>query len=115
MPEDNQSRRTVRMSRDLSDQISHFAKKHSINSNDYICEAIREKIDRENRDYDLPAAEILRLNQLCARMDAMTLAFEELSACVFDMQKVFSSLAEEEEELLLEERRRQKQKEEGGF
>lgn len=60
---------TVRMDSDTNERVKYWAERKGMSVNEYILEAIDHMIRFENRDYDLPSAEIGRLNQL---MDQIT-------------------------------------------
>lgn len=55
---------TVRLPEDLKENVSYWATRYGISMNDYIIDAIERTIRYENKDYDIPSAEIARLNQL---------------------------------------------------
>lgn len=57
-------RLNVRLPEDLYQNVSYWSKRTGLSMNEYILEAIDRQIAYENRDYDLPTAEINRLNQL---------------------------------------------------
>lgn len=57
-------RHTLRVNSDTQMQLLHWSKKTGMSINEFIIEAIDLKIAYENGDYDLPRAEIQRLNQL---------------------------------------------------
>lgn len=65
-------RETVRLHRDTKERASYWADKANISVNEYLVEAIEEKIRRENGDYDLPTLEIARLNQIIDQMAALS-------------------------------------------
>ena len=49
---------------DEYERLVYWANKNNMSVNEYIKEAIELAIRHENKDYDLPALEIQRLNQL---------------------------------------------------
>lgn len=55
---------TVRLPSDLKENVSYWSTRYGMSMNDYIVDAIKRTIRYENKDYDIPAAEIARLNQL---------------------------------------------------
>lgn len=55
---------TLRLPEDLKENVSYWATRYGISMNDYIIDAIERTIRYENKDYDIPSAEIARLNQL---------------------------------------------------
>lgn len=57
-------RMTLRLSEEDFQNLTYWAKKKQMSANEYMEEALKNAIKRENGDYDLPTAEIARLNQL---------------------------------------------------
>lgn len=55
---------TIRLPEDLKENVNYWAKRYGMSMSDYINEAIMRTIRYENKDYDIPAAELARLNQL---------------------------------------------------
>lgn len=60
----NISKFTIRLDADLKERMSYWAKKKGMSLSEYASEAIERSIRYENKDYDIPSAEIARLNQL---------------------------------------------------
>lgn len=60
---------TIRLDPELMANVEYWAAMKHMSKNEYIVWAIQHAIAWENKDYDLPTAEIQRLNQL---VDAMT-------------------------------------------
>jgi hypothetical protein len=61
---DARVRVAVRLRKDTDQRARYWADKANISVNEYISEALEEKIRRENGDYELPTLEQARLNQL---------------------------------------------------
>ncbi|KOT47137.1 membrane protein [Streptomyces rimosus subsp. rimosus] len=62
----------VRLSSDDKQRAEYWADKRGFSSvNEYVAEAVAEKIRRENLDYDLPTLEIARLNELVDHVAAL--------------------------------------------
>lgn len=57
-------RRAIRLHADTAAQVSYWSVRESMTDNEYMAEAVEEKIARQNQDYDLPTLEQQRLNQL---------------------------------------------------
>lgn len=57
-------RLTLRISEDDYQRLQYWATRREMSVNDYMIEALYAQIRKENGDYDLPTAEIARLNQL---------------------------------------------------
>ncbi|MFE4834515.1 hypothetical protein ACFRAU_07515 [Arthrobacter sp. NPDC056691] len=63
----------VRLSSDDRERAKYWSGRHGFASvTDYVTEAVLEKIQRENLDYDLPTLEIARLNQLVDELKALS-------------------------------------------
>jgi hypothetical protein len=62
----------VRLRKDTDQRARYWADKANISVNEYISEAVEEKIRRENGDYDLPTLEQGRLNQLIDQMASLS-------------------------------------------
>lgn len=60
----NVHRMTLRLSDDDYERLKYWAARRQMSNNEYMEEALSQAIKRENGDYDLPTAEIARLNQL---------------------------------------------------
>lgn len=76
------TRTTVRLHDDDRDKLAYFAAKHDMSNNAYLAQALREKIERENGDYDLPTLEIARLHQITDEMRALTISVANLTTVV---------------------------------
>ncbi|MEV0445739.1 hypothetical protein AB0I84_20815 [Streptomyces spectabilis] len=62
----------IRLNPDDKQRAEYWADKRGFSSvNEYVAEAVVEKIRRENLDYDLPTLEIARLNQLVDQVAAL--------------------------------------------
>lgn len=75
---------TATIDEDTYQALSYWADRHGISVNEYLSDAIDYRIAWENRDYDLPTAEIARLNQL---VDVVT----SLSSNVNSLERVITS------------------------
>ena len=60
----NLHRLTLRLPEDEYQRLEYWATRREMSVNEYMVEALYHMIKRENGDYDLPTAEIARLNQL---------------------------------------------------
>lgn len=77
-------RLTLRISEDDFQRLQYWADRCEMSVNEYMVEALYAQIRRENGDYDLPTAEVARLNQL---VDLVT----ELSSNVKSLEDVTTS------------------------
>lgn len=75
---------TALVNEDLYESVVYWAKKKEISINELLREALTLYIAHQNKDYDLPALEIQRLNQL---VDAMHV----LSGNVGSLEKIVVS------------------------
>ncbi|WP_435109335.1 hypothetical protein [Nocardiopsis synnemataformans] len=63
----------IRLHPDTKQRVDYWAKRHGLHSaNEYITEAVEEKIARENQDYDLPTLESRRLAQILDEVSALS-------------------------------------------
>lgn len=69
---DSRVRRAVRLHRDTDQRAMYWADRSDISVNEYIAEAVEEKIRRENGDYDLPTLEQARLAQMWDLLGALS-------------------------------------------
>lgn len=69
---DARVRIAVRLRKDTDQRARYWADKANLSVNEYISEAVEEKIRRENGDYDLPTLEQARLNQLIDEMRSLS-------------------------------------------
>lgn len=71
--QDRRERAVVRLHPDVKQRAAYWAQRRGYTSvNEYMAEAVDEKIRRENLDYDLPTLEIARLNQLVDEVKALS-------------------------------------------
>ncbi|MGW6604258.1 hypothetical protein [Streptomyces sp. NPDC055036] len=62
----------VRLGPDDKQRAEYWAARRGFSSvNEYVAEAVAEKIRRENLDYDLPTLEIARLNEVVDQVAAL--------------------------------------------
>ncbi|MDX3019987.1 hypothetical protein [Streptomyces acidiscabies] len=62
----------IRLAPDDKQRAAYWADRRGFSSvNEYVAEAVAEKIRRENLDYDLPTLEIARLNELVNQVAAL--------------------------------------------
>lgn len=71
--QDRRERAVLRLHPDLKQRVEYWAQKRGYSSaNEYMADAVDEKIRRENLDYDLPTLEIARLNQVVDELKALS-------------------------------------------
>ena len=78
---------TLRLSSDEKQAIEYWSKKRGMSLNEYIAFSIEHMIRYENKDYDLPVAEIQRLNQLIDVVNGLvstTLNLEKITTSGFN-------------------------------
>ncbi len=78
---------TIRLHPDLMKNVEYWAARKEMSKNEYICWAVRHAIAWENRDYDLPTAEVQRLNQLVDVIESLSSnvkSLEDMTQAGFD-------------------------------
>lgn len=71
--QDRRERAVLRVHRETKQRAEYWAQKRGYPSvNEYMADAVEEKIRRENLDYDLPTLEIARLNQVVDELKALS-------------------------------------------
>lgn len=55
---------TLRIPDDDFATLKYWAERRGVTINEYLIDSMYSQISRENGDYDLPKAEVIRLNQL---------------------------------------------------
>lgn len=78
---------TIRLDPELMANVEYWAARKEMSKNEYIVWAVNHAIAWENRDYDLPTAEIQRLNQLVDAMESLSSnvrALEDMTQAGFD-------------------------------
>lgn len=71
--QETRERTVLRQHADDKQRAAYWADRRGYSSvNEYMAEAVAEKIRRENFDYDLPTLEIARLNQLVDEVAALS-------------------------------------------
>lgn len=79
---DTRVRRAVRLPRDTDQRAMYWADRDNISVNEFIAEAVEEKIRRRNGDYDLPTLEQARLNQLIDEVASLSTNTANLESVV---------------------------------
>ncbi|MFJ2662619.1 hypothetical protein [Arthrobacter koreensis] len=75
----------VRLHPDTKERAKYWAAKANVSVNEYMAEAVEEKIRRENGDYDLPTLEIARLGQLIDELRSLSVNTANLEVSVMQM------------------------------
>ncbi len=75
---------SFRVDEDEYNVIKYWAEKKGMTLNDFLLECVYNQIKYENRDYDLPTAEIARLNQLQDLIVSLSSNVENLETVVID-------------------------------
>lgn len=79
----------LRLHPDTKERAKYWAAKANVSVNEYMAEAVEEKIRRENGDYDLPTLEVARLNQLSDEMRSLSVNNANLQTVIL---QVFDTL-----------------------
>ena len=90
----------LRLHPDLHERVKYWADKEGVSINEWIMSAIEGQIARANGDYDLPTAEIARLNQLVDGYESMVTGFGNLERVVVSMSDSIVGLARGESYLM---------------
>jgi len=77
----------VRLHPDTAERVGYWSSKEGVSANEWIAEAVEERIARMNGDYDLPTLEIARLAQLVDNQKAMTTNLANLERVVVSMSE----------------------------
>lgn len=73
---------TVRVTEKQLEQLDYWANKEGLNRSEFIAEAMDHYIAWCNSDYDLPTAEIARLNQMIGVVESLVATNRNLEATV---------------------------------
>lgn len=92
-PEPKRIRRAIRLHPDTDARAKYWADREGLSVNEYMAEAVEEKIARQNGDYDLPTLEIQRQNQLIDEMRASSQNIANLERVVLHMANSITGLA----------------------
>lgn len=93
----------IRLHSDTKERCEYWAAKAELSANEYMAEAVEEKIARENGDYDLPTLEAKRLAQIQDEQRSLSDNVRNLESVVVAMAKSLTSLASGDNYLLDEE------------
>lgn len=97
----NRKSLVIRMHPDLHQRVKYWSERDGAESmNEWIQEAIEQRIARANGDYDLPTAEVARLNQLIDGYEAMARNMESLEKVILTMSDSMISMARGDSYLL---------------
>lgn len=84
----------LRIHEDTKQRVDYWRRKRGYASdNEYMAEAVEEKIARENQDYDLPTLEQQRLNQLLDEIKGLSTNQANLEKIVLNMSQMIVGLA----------------------
>jgi len=73
---------SLRIPTDVNDQLTYYADQFNMTKTDLLLMGASHYIKWRQKDYDLPTAEIARLNQLVESQKLMVSSFEQLSQAV---------------------------------
>lgn len=93
----------VRLHPDTKERAKYWAAKANVSVNEYMAEAVEEKIRRENGDYDLPTLEIARLSQLIDEMRSLSVNNANLQTVILQVFDTLMGLTRGDNYLLDEE------------
>lgn len=99
--EDRRARVGIRLDTDDKERADYWARRRGYPStNEYMAEAVAEKIRRENQDYDLPTLEIARVNELADRVQSLTTEVANVGRIVTSMADTLIGLTRGDNYLL---------------
>ena len=81
----------VRTHPDTHERLRYWADAHQMSLNDYLNEALEQKIARENGDYDLPTLEQARLNQLVDGYTALSRDVQNMGLQLNEIMRMFTN------------------------
>lgn len=67
----------VRMEENLHHDVTYWATRNGISMNEFIKESIELNIRHQNKDYDLPTSEQIRLAQLVDKIQSLEFTFAQ--------------------------------------
>ena len=92
---------SLRLHPETYERVKFWADRNgSVSMNEWIVESIEQRIARANGDYDLPTAEIARLNQLIDAYNALADTVANLEKVVLAMSESITGLARGDSYLL---------------
>ena len=80
---------TATLTEDEYQRLCYWAQRHDCSINAYLHDAVLLAIQRENKDYDLPALEVQRLNQI---LDLLKVLSENVGSLEGILTSGFDSL-----------------------
>lgn len=94
MPDESRRQKvSLRLHPDVYERVRYWSDKKDVPINEWLQEAVEEKIARANGDYDLPTLEIARLNQLRDEVAALSTNVGSLEQVVINMASSILGLA----------------------
>lgn len=93
-------RLTVRLDEDTNVALKYWAEKKGVSVNAYVIDAIELAIAHANKDYDIPTAEIARLNQIVDAVTLLSSNVKTLEDVVITSNKSIMNIARGENYLL---------------
>lgn len=76
---------SMRVNSTLNEQLRYWSDKRELTLSEYMIDAVREKIARENGDYDLPTLEIGRLAQIVDELRTQSVTINNLEKTISSM------------------------------
>lgn len=93
----------IRVHPDTLERARYWASRKDQSLNEWIVEAIEERISRINLDYDLPTLEQARLNQLIDLIQSQSTTLENLEQVIIKTGDSITGLARGDNYLLVSE------------
>lgn len=76
---------SMRVNSTLNEQLRYWSNKRELTLSEYMIDAVREKIARENGDYDLPTLEAARLAQIVDELRTQSVTIKNLETTISSM------------------------------
>lgn len=90
----------LRLHVDTKARVGYWASRADMSDNEYMTEAIEEKIARENGDFNVPSLIVQRINEMIDRMGSLTVAQNNLQRVCLDGFGSITGLARGDDYLL---------------
>ena len=86
-------RRAIRVHPDVDARAEYWSSSHGLSVNQYMAEAIAEKVAREAGDFDTSTLSLERLGELIDRVESLTRTIGNLQSTVIHMSDRMTTLA----------------------
>lgn len=80
------------LKQDDYDRINYYSNKLGIDKNELLIRSINHYIDWYNKDFDIPTAEVKRINQLVSNQKINNDILQELNSSILSLTKMIMNL-----------------------